>query len=122
MMKSLARISAVATGSVPEHHGGAGIIKLLLVPRDKRWDGLRVRPNSVHSVAIIIQTGLKVLVFLPEGLKASALLIKIRDKFWVFSGNGVASLQKLGDVILLITQLIAEKTSSLVVKWPTEAL
>lgn len=37
---------------------------------------LRVSPNSNHSVAIIIQTGLKVLVFLPDVLKAIALVNK----------------------------------------------
>lgn len=38
MIKSLARILAVAKVSVAEHPCGAGIVKLLLVARDKGWD------------------------------------------------------------------------------------
>lgn len=51
-------------------------MKLLLVARDKGWDVLRVSLSSNHGVAIIIQTGLKVPVFLPDVLKAIALVNK----------------------------------------------
>lgn len=78
----------MAKASVTEHHCGAGIMKLLLVARDKGWDVLRVSLSSNHGVAIIIQTGLKVLVFLPDVLKAIALVNKNQ-------GQGLGFLRKL---------------------------